>query len=436
MGNMGRGVVGRGNRGISRKRKTHWLNKFPRPRQGQQEQWGDREKCMTLARIGPRTRSKVGRLSDALGRLRLLTAHTQGIIFELDSQVRLIRVWTSDPRLLARPEHELLGKTILEALGPAMGERHHLAALRTVATGVAESYSYELEVPSGLRQFSCESTAVPAARGGGNHALFWIRDITEQVLIQKRLTETKRLASLATLAAGVAHEINNPLAYMLLNSEHLNLALAELASEPRLTERLEPLLTRTKMMHEGTLRVRRIVTELLQLSRPDTQLVGVNVPASVQEAVEIIRSEEGERPKVVVAMQHTGPILAHMGRLVLVFTNLLKNAMEATKGSCAPGGDCSELSPVEVNVRQTESNVEVSVRDGGRGISPETRSSIFDPFFTTKQEGIGLGLAICQRIVESFHGEIQVVPNTPSGSVFRVILPLHNGDNAPSLAKE
>ncbi len=394
-------------------------------------QTGTRFRAKGAARAALRRRSRVGagraaslaesKLDDALGRLRLLSAHIQGIIFELDQSARLVRIWTSDPRLLARPQSELLGRTIVEALGPELGQRHHDAALLTVRHGTAARYEYELQVPSGRRHFACESAPVPAPSGRGRHAVFWIRDTTEQVQMQSDLLEAERRAWLGTLAAGVAHEINNPLAYMLLNIEQLRSALSRWqAAEQQEIHPLPALLARAEMIHEGMRRVQRIVGDLLQLSRPDAPLGRVDVEQAVSEALELVKGKTVGCVDVSVRCRGVPPVRAHPGRLVQVFTNLLENAVEALPRRREEVAEAHP--PIQVTAQREQDRVVVRFFDSGSGLDSATASKVFEPFFTTKPEGTGLGLSICQRLVASFGGDIRAEANEPHGALLSVTL--------------
>ncbi|MBN2527804.1 MAG: PAS domain-containing protein [Deltaproteobacteria bacterium] len=356
-------------------------------------------------------------LDDAVGRLRLFQAHTRGIIFELDSNARIIRLFASDPELLARPASEIPGKTVVELLGPKLGQRHHDAAMRTVQTGQSQSYEYELDVPGGHCYFACDSVAVP---GNANlrHAVFWIRDITEQVQVQKKLIRTERLALVGALAAGVAHEVNNPLAYMMLNAEKLQRTFRQLEPDGTSFETLDSVKNGIAMILDGTRHVRHIMGELLELARSDDPIKPVDLSEVVGLALEISKSVWEPSANVYVEAQNLPPIMAHRGRLVQVFVNLLTNAVEAM-----PDGRCPAENEIVISCkRQGHNAVRVEIRDNGTGISPEDGSRIFDPFFTTKLEGTGLGLTVCQRIVSSFGGDIHYEKVTPQGSLFKLTL--------------
>jgi two-component system, NtrC family, sensor kinase len=357
-------------------------------------------------------------LDDASGRLRLLSAHTRGIIFELDSRARFVRVFASDPQLLARPEQEILGRTIPDVLGPDVGRRHHEAVRATLETGVSARYEYELDVPNGHRHFACESVAVPDISGNQRHAVFWIRDITEQVQLQKKLILTERLASVGTLAAGVAHEINNPLTYMMLNAEQLQKAFHHLTLDATLGDRLDAMRQGVNVISEGIRHVKHIVNELLQLAKPDDPIEPVDVRQAIGLSLDLTRTICERHARITTSLEDVPRVLAHHRRLVQVFSNLLTNAAEAIP----PGSP--EDNEIAVSVCSAGSDcVQVAFRDTGEGISEEDLEHIFDPFFTTKTHGTGLGLAICQRIVSSFNGEIRFERGRPRGSVLRVLLP-------------
>jgi PAS domain S-box-containing protein len=349
--------------------------------------------------------------------LRLLSAHIQGIVFELDADARFVRVWSSDSQLLAFPPEQLLGRTLLETLGPELGRIHHDAVRATLDSGQPATYEYELDVAGGHRHFACESVAVSGSRGKQRNAIFWIRDITEQVSLRKRLLESERLASVATIAAGLAHEINNPLAYMLLNAEQMRAALRRPA-DATLEERLAPLRCSVEMIFEGTRHVQRIIRELRQLARPPGRIEPIDVRQVIDVSVELTRSLWESRARLTAECESVPPVLAHRGCLVQVFTNLIANAAEAI----GPSSPCDN--EIAISVCQRELNkVQIEVRDSGAGIAPKDTQRVFEPFFTTKEHGTGLGLPLCQMIVSALEGEIVVESGLARGSAFKVLLP-------------
>jgi two-component system NtrC family sensor kinase len=356
-------------------------------------------------------------IEDLSGRLRLLAAHTQGIIFEVNQLGRFERVWASEAALLARPAEEMLGRTVIEILGPEVGSFHDAKIRHVLETGEGQEYQYPLEVPSGRRIFACTSAALPADRGDGRSAIFWIRDITERERMKAALLQAERLASVAMLAAGVAHEINNPLAYMLLSVGRLRGRMGEF--EGSLPPPLAADLAQSaELLHEGLERVRKIVADLRTFSRTDDLMVSVDLKRVLAFCIEITRHQVTDRAKLVVDFGDAPEVHANQGRLGQVFINLLVNAAE----SVPPGApDMNEIAVVTSSDERGWAVVEV--RDTGAGIPADIRDRIFDPFFTTKDTGTGLGLALCHRLVREIGGEITFHDRPAEGTTFRVALP-------------
>src|SRR5690606_15219164 len=262
-------------------------------------------------------------LAAAQGRLRLLSAHTSGIIFELDAQGRFVRVWASDPRLLARPESDLVGRTVSEALGPELGGMHDAAVQKALESGVGYEYEYELEVPTGVRHFVASSVVVPAAVKSTERAVsVWIRDTTEEVRTRARLLQQERFASLGRLAGEIAHAINNPLGYMLLNVTRMQRQIAALSKQ---TPAASPLLLEMEaaraLVAEGSERVRRIVRELMNFARIEEPPKRVELACAVALALDLANVEEQERVSVVREFGSAPEVMVDEGRLVQVFLN-------------------------------------------------------------------------------------------------------------------
>ncbi|NOJ83019.1 ATP-binding protein [Myxococcus xanthus] len=245
-------------------------------------------------------------------------------------------------------------------------------------------------------------------------------DVTDRKAMQAQLVVSDRLAAVGTLAAGVAHEINNPLAFVLSNLSFLAGELHALAPElpsGRMAELEEVLREAT----DGAHRVRQIVRDLRTFSRGDDEVAtAVNVQAVLESAITLARSELKLRAQLVRDYCEVPLVEGNEGRFGQVFLNLLINAAQAI-----PMGQ-SEQHEVRLSLRSTGDRVIIEVRDTGVGMPPEVRARIFDPFFTTKPvgEGTGLGLSICHGIVTGFGGDISVESEEGRGSTFRVSLPV------------
>lgn len=245
-------------------------------------------------------------------------------------------------------------------------------------------------------------------------------DVSGQHLLQARLALTERLASVGTLAAGVAHEINNPLAWITSN---LQFALEELARVKLETAHLslDEVSDALNDARAGADRVSTIVRDLKVFSRaPDEQTGLVDVRRVLESAVTMARNEIRHRANLERRFDEVPLVKGNEGKLSQVFLNLLINAAHAL-----PEGDVANQSIVLSTGEDKDGNAVVKVRDTGRGIDAEVLPQIFDPFFTTKPvgQGTGLGLAICHSIVSSLGGSIQVESTPGRGSTFKVTLP-------------
>jgi signal transduction histidine kinase/HAMP domain-containing protein len=239
--------------------------------------------------------------------------------------------------------------------------------------------------------------------------------------VQAQLIFNDRLASMGKLAAGVGHEINNPLAYVISNLNFLHKELHRTQGAP-LKEDLQELLTAVTDAKEGAERVRVIVQDLKTLSRPDdTQNGRSDLKAIVRAAVKIASHEIRRRARLVEELgEDVPPVQGNASRLGQVFLNLLINAAHAI-----PEGQAEE-NEIRISARQeTAEFVLVEIHDTGCGIPPENLDRIFDPFFTTKPvgEGTGLGLAMVHSIITTLGGTITVQSIVGQGTTFRLSLP-------------
>jgi CheY-like chemotaxis protein/two-component sensor histidine kinase len=241
-----------------------------------------------------------------------------------------------------------------------------------------------------------------------------VEDLSEKKRLEAQLVLAERMASVGTLAAGVAHEINNPLAFVLSNLEFTIGELTRAGADGEVVRALEE-------AHNGADRVRAIVRDLKTFSRADDDArEPVDVRRVLQAAVGVAANELRHRARVAVDPGPVPPVLASEHRLGQVFLNLLINAAHAI-----PEGH-----PAEHVVRASTGTAEdgravVEISDTGSGIAPEILARIFDPFFTTKPVGVGtgLGLSICHGIVSALGGEIEVRTVVGAGTTFRVLLP-------------
>jgi PAS domain S-box-containing protein len=245
-------------------------------------------------------------------------------------------------------------------------------------------------------------------------------DITQRHGFEARLAVSDRLAAMGTLTSGIAHEINNPLAYILANLSYINDELADPDSVNDLN-RLSEIRHAILEARDGAHRVRDIVTEMRTLSRGDDPRVPVDVRRVVESAVGAVASRLRSVARLEQHLAVVPPVNGDEARLAQVLLNLLLNAADAI----TPGRP-SENRIVVSLAEDGQGRVVIEVRDTGLGIAPELQQRIFDPFFTNKPvgRGRGLGLAICHHIISDLNGTIAVESAPERGSVFRVTLPV------------
>jgi CheY-like chemotaxis protein/two-component sensor histidine kinase len=238
------------------------------------------------------------------------------------------------------------------------------------------------------------------------------------------------MSSLGTLAAGVAHEINNPLAYLVTSLELMTKrmpALHGLGNDESAWLRRQ--LDRAS---EGAERVRIIVRGLKAFSRTDDETMSVIDPRrTLDTSITLVANEIRHRARLVQDYDGLPAVWANEGRLGQVFVNLLVNATQAISAGAAEKNEISVRGKTDEDGRAV-----IEIRDTGVGIQAEHAALVFDPFFTTKRvnEGTGLGLAVCHAVVSSLEGEITVESKPGAGSVFRVVLPGAPKSLAPSWA--
>ena len=265
----------------------------------------------------------------------------------------------------------------------------------------------------------------------GKRAVVYVRDITDQRDSEVRRLQAEKLASIGMLAAGVAHEINNPAAFVLANIEALSGQMRLIDDKlkdlpPGLSKRLglsEVLFEASAILQEskeGMARIHRIVRDLGSFSHADDDgNAQVNVNAAVESALTMLRNELKYRAHVERDLRATKVVRANSARVGQVFLNLIMNAAQAL--------DEASINRNMVIVRSYDDgpSVVVEVHDNGPGIPSEVLPRIFDSFFTTKPRGVGtgLGLPISQGIVRSLGGELTVESRVNEGAIFRVRLP-------------
>jgi len=324
------------------------------------------------------------------------------------------------PRLLGYPKSDdLVGRRLLDIVHPASREVVR-SRMQTKLPAYDEPES-ELPVLVETRLLTRDGDTVTVevsptqdvAFGGQPARLVVGRDVTERMRLRQQLLIADRMASIGMLAAGVAHEVNNPLAYVLNNIEIARKELATLGESTRSSR------AALAVALEGVDRIRTIVRDLLELAKIDDAAVGpVDVGAIVESTVTLAAQTIAKRARLETSYQAVPLVRGTPARLGQIVLNLITNALEAMPAATR------EENRLRVSVRYSAGRVVVEVSDNGQGIAPEHAARVFDPFFTTKADGngTGLGLAISQRLVAELGGELGFETAPQLGTTFSLTL--------------
>jgi PAS domain S-box-containing protein len=365
-------------------------------------------------------------LRESEERYRQIVETTSDGIVKIDEHAVVVFVNQRFAEMLGYEPREMIGTSALAFMGPAA----RLAVTETIPnpqhTRQAIDTIFRHRDGTDVSVNLAGSFLLDAV---GRHvgSLAVVRDVTEQKKLQSQLMVSDRMASVGTLAAGVAHEINNPLAVVIANLDYIADSL-KCASDPgpggaRASDAAfrEDVKAPLDDAREAAERVRFIVRDLKIFSRsPSEEPKGtVDVNAILESSLRMGWNEIRHRARLVKSYGALAIVKANEARLGQVFLNLIVNAAQALQEGRA------EHNEIRVSTRLEAGRVVIEVSDTGAGIPPEIIGRIFDAFFTTKAVGVGtgLGLAICQRIVTDMGGELTVESELGKGTTFRVSLP-------------
>jgi PAS domain S-box-containing protein len=346
-------------------------------------------------------------------RLRALVEHAPDPILEVD--VGGLILFASRP-LPGAPE-AIEGRSFFELLAPQF-QNPARKAFET-ALGSGQAVTIEVMANGAAEDVNWYSCRIARA---GDRVVVTVRDTTGRRQSEAQLFATDRLASVGTLAAGVAHEINNPLAAVIAN---LELAAADIQASGFGGELLEEV----RDAREAAERVRLIVRDLRLFSRAEeTRRRLVDVREVLDSTLRMAWHEIRHRARLVKAFDDVPLVEANEARLGQVFLNLVINAAHAI-----PEGR-AESNQIRVTTRHEQDRVVCEIADTGVGMSSELLQHIFTPFFSTRPAGVGtgLGLPICRRLVEDIGGELRVTSRPGKGSNFTVLLPVTSQPSEPS----
>jgi PAS domain S-box-containing protein len=310
----------------------------------------------------------------------------------------------------------LLGKTCEDVFHPGHRLGRKSCPVEAALRGQSESISFTATVAGSTRHFEATATPILDPQGYPSRVLLLLRDVTEKRLQELQLLQAEKMSSIGVLAAGVAHEINNPLNSVSLYAEAL---LRRIGEEEGADAHPDIFKDYLAVIVREAHRCKGIIESLLSFSRRSDGSMGpVDLNPLVKEVLELVRHKARyEAVEMLEDLVNGLPfVCGDPAGLRQVILNLTMNALQAIEGR----------GQVVISTRSEEEGVTLCVRDSGCGIPQELLDQIWAPFFTTKPvgQGLGLGLSLTYNIVRKHGGEIVVDSEPGRGSVFTVRLPL------------
>ena len=323
-----------------------------------------------------------------------------------------IESWNAQMEVFcAMPRREALGKHLSEVFPETFLQEFHRVKNDP---GVHNLYKFRLEMREGEGRTANIAIAPLVSRNFETVGrIILLDDITERTELEAQLSQAEKLSSIGLLAAGVAHEVNTPLAVI---SSYTQMLSKQLRGDDRLSPLLEKITSQT-------FRASEIVNNLLNFSRTSgTEFRETDLNGIIRETLTLLE-HQFKTAQVTAAVEldpHLPTILGNAGKLQQVFLNLFLNAKDAMTN----GGTLRIAT-------ETNGHVSVAITDSGSGIAPEHLQRIYDPFFTTKsapkagqRRGTGLGLAVTYGIIQEHAGKIHVESEVGTGTTFFLEFPM------------
>ena len=343
--------------------------------------------------------------------LRTVFDHIPESFYLVDTEYKLEAINLSRANRVGKPPRELVGKTCYEVLFGLSAPCAECIVPHTLETGTS-SYVNGLRRggEKSPREWDISSYPVMDKNGKIQEVILLEQDITERHKLEAELIQSEKLIAVGQLAAGVAHEINNPLTSILANAQLILLDL-----DPSQTDLIESV----KLIEMAGIRATNVVKNLQGLVRKeDYEFLPVDLNESIQSSLMLVSHEFISRQISIrfTRGEDMPMILASANHLQGIWINLLMNAIEAI-------GD--KKGEIKIDTLYDGENFYVEIKDTGAGINEENLDRIFEPFFSTKKtgQGTGLGLSLVKRIIQAHAGQILVESSPGNGARFTIVLP-------------
>lgn len=353
--------------------------------------------------------------------LRILFDNIPTSIYIIDEQYHIVAVNKARAQRAGTNPRKIFGKLCYEALYDSSQICEGCLAMASIKTGENTNRSSQTwEKNDQITEWEINTYTIFDEHNHPIQVILHEQDITINRRLEANLIQSEKLAAVGQLAAGVAHEINNPLAAVIANAQIL---------KQDISPENEDLMESVKLIELAGLRASHVVKNLLGLARKDEyEFRSLDLNENIQDALSLLSHEFVARPISIRFERSKGiPFIYASGEhLESVWINLIMNAIESIgemKGE------------ININTFYDEGNFYVLIKDTGSGIPPEHLGHIFEPFYTTKghARGTGLGLSVVQRIIKAHSGKIQVDSEVGKGTTFTIILPEQKDPKAESL---
>lgn len=324
-------------------------------------------------------------------------------LISIDTERKIVSVNKNALNLFGRSETDMRGKTLQQLTGP---EECSLAPLLRAGKEFIDQPMDCLRQDGETVPLKVSASHLRDRNDNLRGMVLILRDQREIRAMEEALERSRRHAALGQMAAGIAHEIRNPLGTLRGFAQYFSRSDNQDAKAHEYAD----------LMVGEVDRLNRIVSALLQFSRPrEPEWSEVDLCALAQRSLTFVQADaDNQQVKLILKLPESEVILsADPDLLQQVLLNLLQNSLAAT----AADGE------IELGIKRQSDQIHLWVRDTGKGLSAEEQTKMFDPFFTTRKDGTGLGLALVQQIVEQHKGRIEVESNEGQGTSISVILP-------------
>ncbi len=355
------------------------------------------------------------------------------VMMVLDEDLRILAVNKVMERLF--PDRKCVGEYCYSLFTNAGSPCPECPAFRSLLYDTVNRESAIFQISGHNLHFDMVASPLPDQPGRSRAVLMFKRDVTREKRLQAQIYQAEKMASIGTLAAGVAHEINNPLTAITGFAEGIQRRI------PRLME-LAPDLAADlaeytdTILHESS-RCRNIVQALVNFSRPLPSRKAVYLPSMVEEALSLLRHSIKQHDGIDIRLELESSIpeaWVDDTQVRQVVLNLVTNAFDALTMSNANGSE-EPKGFIIIRAFQEKGYMVLQVEDSGSGIEPQHLRTAFEPFFTTKPKGLGLGLSVCYSVVKAHGGEISLLRTGKETTLATVRLPLHQEENPSALPR-